>query len=133
VKITGMICPECHDTLNCEIHWKLPELWLGSTHWTLCDTCQRFFYILLDQAGSPLSVIDAGPGMGPGDDGYSFDPNVNGAADQEDYDYYMAMEAKRPKCDMCGVREPVKGCKRCKKCIDRFGEAAILTAETVRR
>jgi len=120
--VIGMICPECHNELTCEIHWLYPELWIGSVQWTSCDTCERFFYILLDRPGVPLGVIDAGPGMGPGDDGYSFDPNVNGQADDPDYDYHMAMMAKRPKCDMCGVREPVKGCNRCRKCSNRWPE-----------
>lgn len=135
MKVRGLLCPVCGNKLTCDPPYEWPGRWIGLIHWSSCEPCERFFYILSGEDGYPITVIDAEFGMYEGDDGYSFDPDVNGQSSDPDYDYYMAMEAKRPKCDMCGVRTPipVAGSKRCKKCLDRFGDAIQLTAETVRK
>jgi hypothetical protein len=134
MKIRGLLCPICGNKLTCDPAYSWPERWIGLISWSSCEPCERFFYILSDEDAYPITVIDAEFGMYEGDDGYSFDPNVNGQADDPDYDYHMAMQAKRPKCDICGVRTPipVAGSKRCKKCLDRFGDVVLLTAEAVR-
>jgi hypothetical protein len=118
MKIVGMLCPHCGATLKRETHsW--PEHWVGSVYWSMCEPCERFFYILSDENEYPVTVIDAERGIGEGDDGYSFNQPYEG--DDDDWAYYQRWIASQPKCALCGVRKPLESCNQCQKCVDRFG------------
>ncbi len=126
MKILGMLCPHCGDSLKRETH-RWPEHWIGSVYFSMCEPCERFFYILADEDQSPVAVIDAEHGIGQGDDGYSFDWSANGEdRDDEGWYYYQQWLAKQPKCGICGVRKPVEDCDRCQKCLDRFGVEQVV-------
>jgi hypothetical protein len=123
--IVGMLCPHCGDDLTCEKH-RWPEYWIGSVYFSLCEPCERFFYILIDETKYPIAVIDAEHGIGEGDEGYSFDQIDHGDAD--DWHYYQQWLAKQPKCAICGVKTPLDSCDRCQKCVDRFGVGGAVQA-----
>lgn len=124
MSIIGMLCPHCGDTLKSDGAYTWPEQWIGWIVWVCCEPCERFFYILSDEDQYPLTVVDAeaGRGIGEGDEGYSFDPAVNGEDDDDEgWYYYQQWKASQPKCALCGVRKPIEHCDRCQKCVERFG------------